>query len=107
MCPRTSTSNVFLSRLARLPQVKVLKFFPSASRWGVQCVGSGEGLKVKAENLTPLGENEAVEEEEDSGVYVNARLGDKNVAIDPAELKRRFQATPLATLHSLLQLSPF
>uniref|UniRef100_A0A7S4BX12 TolA protein n=1 Tax=Chrysotila carterae TaxID=13221 RepID=A0A7S4BX12_CHRCT len=73
-------------------EVKVLKFFPSASRWGVQCVGSGEGLKVKAENLTPLGENEAVEEEEDSGVYVNARLGDKNVAIDPAELKRRFQA---------------
>eukprot|EP00967_Tisochrysis_lutea_P086010 scaffold120986_cov33-Tisochrysis_lutea.AAC.1 len=83
----------------------VLQWNTKTELWAVQCDASREIVQVKEENLValtpPMGavtvltkspaDVEEVEEEEDSGVWVNARLGDKVVHIDPAELKRQFQ----------------
>lgn len=71
---------------------KLLHFDEAAGRWAVEVVG--EKVRVKVANLTlrAAALAEAGDEGEDSGVYVNATLNGKTVAVDPGLLKKRFEA---------------
>eukprot|EP00324_Dicrateria_rotunda_P004860 CAMPEP_0206155604 /NCGR_PEP_ID=MMETSP1474-20131121/2231_1 /ASSEMBLY_ACC=CAM_ASM_001110 /TAXON_ID=97495 /ORGANISM="Imantonia sp., Strain RCC918" /LENGTH=196 /DNA_ID=CAMNT_0053554311 /DNA_START=71 /DNA_END=662 /DNA_ORIENTATION=- len=74
--------------------VVLLGFFEDVGRWGV-CTPTGEQVRVKVANLValeapPEGKPEN-EEEDDSGVYVNATLNGRSVAIDPKKLKVEFE----------------
>ena len=79
---------------------KLQKWDEAAGRWEVKVAGSQEEVRIKPANLAPirvpaqasvsLPKATAEGEDEDSGVYVNATIGGKQVALDPKELKRRF-----------------
>ena len=96
---------------------KLLRLDEAAGRWECEVAGTKEGVRIKPANLTPLRQtpqarpaaepvpapppsppakkqqkDEEDEEDEDCGVYVNAKLGGKDVAIDPKRLMQQFQA---------------
>ena len=74
--------------------VKLLHFVEDAGRWAVETPKRGshapERLRVKVENLAFVYAAPPEGEEEDCGVYVNANLNGRQVAVDPGALKKRF-----------------
>lgn len=72
---------------------KLLHYVEDAGRWAVEV--KAERVRVKPANLTlvsaaPPAEEEG--EEEGTGVYVNAQLNGKSVAMEPGLMKKQFEA---------------